>query len=122
MEGHEHIITEPGQWSDRIEMLGYDVLALIANGKTEKVDTIIEHFQNADAVHYIMEKYKDDMALIHEGCPYNLDEWEKVLERYSYLEFGHDVRRKMGYNDSEKDGLLVLLNVILQEVSERRYK
>lgn len=119
---NQHKITEYGKWNDRLEMLGYEVLKLVSSGKTETVDAIIEHFGNKDVVHYLANKYKEYMDYVYEGCTYDLDEWEKVLEQYSYLTFGHDVKRKMGYCNKEKDGLLVLLNIILQEVSERKYK
>jgi len=38
------------------------------------------------------------------------------------MTFGHDARRKMGIQKEEDEGLLMLLHVILQEVSARRYK
>ena len=115
-------ITKFGEWNDRIEMLGYDIMALISRGQVETVDDIIRHLWDGDIVHYLMEKYKDDMFLIHEGCPYNLDDWEKVFAQYSYITFNSDVRRKMGFLNEEKDGLLVVMNIILQEVSTRRYQ
>lgn len=115
-------IVEIGKGSDRIEMLGYDLLTVISEGKTESVDVVIKHLEDADLVHYLIDKYKDFFSLAYEGCPYNLDEWEKVFEQYSYLTFGHDVSRKMGLCNQEKDGLLVVMNIILQEISERKYK
>ena len=104
-------IVEIGKGSDRIEMLGYDLLTVISEGKTESVDVVIKHLGDADL-----------FSLAYEGCPYNLDEWEKVFEQYSNLTFGHDVSRKMGLCNQEKDGLLVVMNIILQEISERKYK
>lgn len=115
-------IVEIGKGSDRIEMLGYDLLTVISEGKTESVDVVIKHLGDADLVHYLVDKYKDYFSLVYEGCPYNLDEWEKVFEPYSYLTFGHDVSRKMGLRNQEKDGLFVVMNIILQEISERKYK
>ena len=115
-------ITKVGEWNDRMEMLGYDIMSLISQGENESVDSIVEHLNNADIVHYLIEKYKDKMAIVHEGCPYNLDEWEMVVEQYNYGTFGHDITRKMRLYNEQNDGLLVVLNIILQEVSERRYK
>lgn len=122
MDNTAHKFTEVGKWNDRLEMLAYDVLALISSGKKENVDTIIRHFEDGDIVHYLVNKYKGQMVLVYENCPYDLDEWEKVFAQYSYLEFGHDVRGKMGYDNKESDGFLVLLNVIIQEISTRKYK
>lgn len=119
---NEHKITEYGKWNDRIEMLGYDVLALIADGKTESVNEIIKHFEDEDIVHYLIEKYKGQMPLVYEGCPYDINEWEKVFAQYSYMTFRHDVERKMGFCNEETDGFLVLIEIILEEVSNRKYK
>lgn len=115
-------VVEVGKGSDRIEMLGYDLLSIISEGKTESVNEVIKHLENADLVHYLVDKYKDCFRLVYEGCPYDLDEWEKVFAPHSYLTFGHDVSRKMGLENQEKDGLLVVMNITLQEVSERKYK
>lgn len=118
----EHRYTEVGTWNDRLEMLGYDILSLISNNKVESVNEIIKHLESEDLVHYLMDKYKEDMFIINEKCPYNLEDWEKVLGQYSYLSFGHDVRRKMGLINEESDGLLMLLEIILEEVSSRKYR
>lgn len=114
--------TQIGKGTDRLEMLGYDIIALIGNAKTESANNLIEQFKNSNVVHYLMNKYPDEMFIINENCPYNLDEWEKVFEQYSYMSFGHDVRRKMGLQNEKTDGLLMLLSIILSEVSERKYK
>lgn len=115
-------IVEVGKGSDRLEMLGYDVLAIISEGKTESVDAVIKHMEDEDLVHYLADKYKDYFSSVSEKSPYNLNEWEKVFAQYSYLTFGHDVRRKMGFCNEEKDGLLVIMEIILQEISDRKYK
>lgn len=76
----------------------------------------------SDVVHYLVDKYGDKMSVVNYGCPYDLDEWEKVLYDYSYMTFGHDVQRKLGIQNQETDGLLMLVAVILEEVSGRRYE
>lgn len=118
----ERKYTEIRKWNDRLEMLGYDIMALISNGEKENVNDIISHFEKSDLVHYLIGKYKDQMSLISEDSPYNIDEWEKVFEQYSYMTYGHDVKRKMGFVNEDEDGLLLLLNIILLEVAGRRYK
>lgn len=115
-------VVEVGKGSDRIEMLGYDLFEVISEGETESVDVVIKHLEDADLVHYLLDKYKDHFSLVCEGCPYDLNEWEEVFKSYSYLTFGHDISRKMGIRNREKDGLLVVMYIILQEVSERKYK
>ena len=47
-------IVEIGKGSDRIEMLGYDLLTVISEGKTESVDVVIKHLGDADLVHYFI--------------------------------------------------------------------
>jgi hypothetical protein len=119
---NEHKNTEVGTWNDRLEMLGYDIVALISHGKKESVNEIIRHFEESNVVRYLMKKYEKEMFIVYEGCPYNFNDWEKVLGQYSYMTFGHDVNRKMGIINEETDGLLMLLNIILDEVSSRKYK
>jgi len=69
---NEQIITEHGKWNDRLEMLGYDIVALISGGEKESVNDLIKHFQQEDTVHYLMDKYKEKMFIIHEKCTYNI--------------------------------------------------
>ena len=52
------------------------------------------------------------------NSPYDFNEWEKVLDEYSYLDFHHDAVRKMGIVNKE-DGLLVLLSIILELASKQ---
>ena len=112
---------EIGTGSDRLEMLGYDILALISIGKTESINSILQHFAEGNIMIYLKEKYNDNLFIISDTCPYNTDDWDKIFSEYSYMSFGHDIRRKMGLLNEEKDGLLLLLNIILDEVSKRKY-
>lgn len=114
--------TEVGHGSDRLEMLGYDILALISDGQTESVNDIIAHFENKNVVNYLMSKYKGKLSLITENCPYNIDDWEELFEQDSYITFGHDVSRKFGLCNEEKDGLLLMVSLILEKVAQRKYQ
>lgn len=108
--------------SDMLEQLGYQIIHLVSEGKTETVDNVIEHLVNKDIVNYIITTYKDNLTVDFNSDIFGLDGWEEVLfENHSYISFNSDVRRKMGIYNEDKDGLLVLLNIILQEVSDRRY-
>lgn len=115
-------VTEIGKGSDRLEFFGYEIVSLISNGEEESVDDVIQSLEESNAVHYILEKYNDKLIWLQGNTLYDLNEWEKVLAQYSYITFNSDVRRKMGIYNREKDGLLVLMNIILQEISERKYK
>ena len=94
---------------------------MISKGKKETVDNIIEHLWNKDIVHYIINTYENDMCRISENSRYDINDWEEIFYQFSYITFNSDVSRKMGIVNEETDGLLVLLNIILQIVSERTY-
>jgi hypothetical protein len=104
--------------AERIEMLGYEIVHLISVGKAEKVDTILEKMSEGELIEYLITKYTDEFFAVGPDCPYNLDDWEKILDAYSYLSFGHDVRRKMGIINEEQ-GLLMLLSLILEITASR---
>lgn len=103
---------------ERIEMLGYDIIHIIAEGNKENFNILKEQIKKCSVIRYLMNKYKEGFFLVTEEGVYDIDDWEKVLGEYSYLEMRHDVQRKMGIG-SEEDGLLVLLNIILQITAER---
>lgn len=105
---------------ERIQMLGYDIIHLISVGYKENFDDIIDHLDKGSLLTYLYEKYKDDLCILtlDADSPYDFNEWEKVLDEHSYLEFHHDVVRKMGIVNKE-DGLLVLLSIILELASEQ---
>ena len=107
--------------SDRIEMLGYDIIHLISLGYKEDFSVIIEKLEHGSLINYLYEKYRDDLCFVsfEKDSPYNPLEWEKVLDEYSYLDFHHDVVRKMGI-ENKSDGLLVILNIILDLVATRK--
>ncbi len=106
--------------NERLEILGYELYHLISIGKKESVDDIINKISEGNVVHYISEKYKDEIASNLAGeCPYDINEWEKVLEPYGYITRGHNVIRKMGIMN-EDDGLLVLSFLILEELATNR--
>ena len=102
----------------RLEMLGYDIVHTISAGKKEDVDGLIKYMEEGKVVSYLMEKYKDDFFLVHDQCPYNIDDWEKLFQEYSYIDRHHDVIRKMGILH-EDEGLLMMISVILDLVSTK---
>lgn len=105
--------------AERLEILGYEILHLISKGYKEDFDTIIKHLEDGTLMSYFVEKYKSELSVVSYDSPYDLNEWEKVLDEYSYLGFHHDVIRKMGIVNKD-DGLLVLVFVILEIVSNRK--
>lgn len=100
---------------ERIELLGYDIIHLVSAGYKENFDDIIVQLEKGTLLTYLYEKYKKELFILtfDKNSPYNFNEWEKVLDEYSYLEFNHDVVRKMGIVN-KNDGLLVLLSIILE--------
>ncbi len=107
--------------AERLEMLGYDIIHLISHGYKENFDTIIEKLEQGSLLEYLLDKYSEELCFISfdTNSPYDPNEWEKVLDEYSYIEFHHNAERKMGIENKE-DGLLVLLNIILEIVSNRK--
>ena len=105
---------------ERIEMLGYDVIHLISAGHKENFDDIISQLDKGSLMPYLYNKYKGELAILtlDSSSPYEYNEWEKVLDEFSYMEFHHDVVRKMGIENKD-DGLLVLLSIILQLASTK---
>ena len=103
---------------ERIQMLGFDIIHLVSAGYKENFDDIVNCLDKGNLLTYLYEKYKDNLAFLtlSADSPYDFNEWEKVLDEYSYLEFHHDAVRKMGITNKE-DGLLVLLSIILDLAS-----
>lgn len=108
--------------SGSIEYLGYEIISLISRGFKEDVDEIIEQMENKQIVHYILSKYKDDLMVLQEKSDYNYSDWEEIFYQHSYITFNSDVSRKMGIVNRETDGLLVLLQIILETVSQREFE
>ncbi|MCC8051926.1 MAG: hypothetical protein LIP10_14965 [Clostridiales bacterium] len=104
--------------NSRLGYFGHDIICLIADGKTESAETILKHICKGDIVHYIINKYRDveniDAAIYEQNDYSNL---ETIFEKYYYLEITHDVKARIGITDLEKDGMLILLDIILKELS-----
>lgn len=109
--------------SERIEILGYNLYHLISIGKKENVDFLISKLGEGKIVQYITDKYKEHLSndFSSINSPYDINEWEKVLEPFSYLTRGHDVTRKMGIMN-EDDGLLMLSFIITEILADTSYK
>lgn len=108
--------------SGSIEYLGYEIISLISRGFKEDVDEIIEQMENKQIVHYILSKYKDDLMVLQEKSDYNYSDWEEIFYQHSYISFNSNVSRKMGIVNREADGLLVLLQIILETVAQREFE
>ena len=104
--------------TDRLQLLGLEVIALISQGKIETIEDIEKHIDEGDLIHYIREKYHDDMFnTFEDDCPYNLDDWNKAFLGYSGYIQGNE-RRKYGIcNDDE--GLLLIVALVLDLVASK---
>lgn len=116
------IMSKPYEGSGSIEYLGYEIISLISRGYKEDVDEIISKMEEGKVVHYILDKYQDQLRLLKDNDLYNYNDWEKIFGQQSYITFNSDVSRKMGIVNRETDGLLVLLQIILETVSQREFE
>ena len=86
------------------------------------VDEIISKMEEGKVVHYILDKYQDQLRLLKDNDLYNYNDWEKIFGQQSYITFNSNVSRKMGIVNREADGLLVLLQIILETVAQREFE
>ncbi|MCD8396265.1 MAG: hypothetical protein LUD12_03610 [Lachnospiraceae bacterium] len=104
--------------NSRLGKFGHDIICLIANGKNESAESILEHIRKGDVVHYIVDKYRNvyefDTTIYEQNDCSNL---ETIFGKYYNMEITHDVKPRIGIKDLEKDGLLILLSIILTELT-----
>lgn len=105
--------------TERIEILGFELIALIANREKETIQKIEEEIANCNIVNYIVNKYKDSLSVIFDdSCPYNIKDWNKEFCDYSGWVEGNE-SRKFGIT-KEDDGLLLLLGLVLDIMTNRK--
>ena len=109
---------EPFTGVDRLELLGYEIIALISRGRKETISDIEKQMENENILQYIREKYADELFNpFSDNSQYKYEDWNKALAKYSGWIEGQE-RRKYGI-ESEDDGLLLLLALILELVANR---
>lgn len=103
---------------DRLELLGYELIALISRGRKETISEIEKQMENGNILHYIREKYGDELFNpFSDNMQYNYSDWNKALTKYCGWIKGQE-RRKYGI-ENEDDGLLLLVVLILELVANR---
>ena len=104
--------------TERLQLFGLEIIALISQGKSETIEQIEQHIDAGNLIQYIREKYKDNMFnAFDDDCPYNLEDWNQAFAGYSEYIQGNE-RSKFGiYNDNE--GLLLIVALILEILSGR---
>lgn len=96
---------------------GFDIIALIADGRKETITKIEDETCNGRIVNYIYSKHSDRMMLtIDESCPYDIENWNKQFSDYSGWVEGNE-SRKFGITN-EDDGLLLLLGLLMDMLEE----
>ena len=115
-------MSKPYEGSGSIEYFGYEIISLISRGYKEDVDEIISKMEEGKVVHYILDKYQDQLRLLKDNDLYNYNDWEKIFGQQSYITFNSNVSRKMEIVNRETDGLLVLLQIILETVAQRDFE
>lgn len=67
--------------TERLQLFGLEIIALISQGKSETIEQIEQHIDAGNLIQYIREKYKDNMFnTFDDDCPYNLEDWNKRLQ------------------------------------------
>ncbi len=105
---------------DRLELLGYEIIALISRGYKETITEIERQMEKENILQYVREKYAGELFNpFSDDAQYNYTDWNKALGKYSGWIEGQE-RRKYGI-ENEEDGLLLLLALILELVANREY-
>lgn len=66
--------------TDRLQLFGLEIIALISQGKVETIEEIEKHIDEGNLIQYIRDKYHNDMFnTFEDDCPYNLDDWNKAF-------------------------------------------
>lgn len=111
---------EPYTGVDRLELLGLEIIDLVSCGYKETILEVETQIENENILQYIREKYKDNLSnTFSDNLPYNYDDWNKALAKYSGWIRGQE-RRKYGI-ENDNDGLLLLLALILELVANREH-
>ena len=70
--------------AERLELFGQEIISQISLGRTEPVEKILDEMGKKNVVRYLYNKYKDDWFLsLDDNCPYNVDDWEEIFNKYS---------------------------------------
>ena len=101
---------------DRLEQLGFEIIALISDGKKEMVETIENKLEEGCIIEYLGDKYPVMANVYNEKLPYNYDDWNKALGKYTWVR-GRE-SGKYGIENKD-DGLLLLLAFVLELVAQR---
>lgn len=111
---------EPFTGVDRMELLGYEIIALISRGRKETISEIEKQMENENILYYIREKYAGELLNpFNDDEQYNYTDWNKALAKYSGWIEGQE-GRKYGI-ENEDDGLLLLVALILELVANREH-
>lgn len=102
---------------ERIKLLGFEIIALIAKDHKESIATIENEIDKCNVVRYLYGKYRNDFYItLDDNSPYNVDDWEKALGDYSGYVQGNE-SRKYGITNAD-DGLLLLMALVLDLVEK----
>lgn len=109
---------EPYTGVDRLELFGFEIISLISRGYKETVAEIEKHMEGENIIQYIRDKYDGELNNpFSDEAPYNYEDWNKALAKYSGWIEGQE-RRKYGV-ENEEDGLLLLIALVLELVAGR---
>ena len=99
-----------------IGTFAFEIISLLAYGKTESVFVIEQHFDKGDVVEYIYYKYRDYFTSRFDDDTYDSKAINKYFSEYSGNIQGNELKKCKIMNKS--NGLLLILSLLMDKVRE----
>lgn len=94
-----------------IDVLAFEIIALISNGYTETITKIEEELDNNNLVAYLNIKYRENFMVDFVNGAYDIKELNQYFADYSGYIQGNESRKFGIFN--ENDGLLMVISLII---------
>lgn len=98
-----------------IDVLAFEIIALISNGNTETITKIEEELDNNNLVTYLNTKYEENFMVDFVNGPYDIQELNQYFADYSGYIQGNESRKFGIFN--ENDGLLLVVGLIINALT-----
>ncbi|WMJ81236.1 hypothetical protein RBU49_02990 [Clostridium sp. MB40-C1] len=94
-----------------IDVLAFEIIALISNGNTETITKVEEELDNNNLVTYLSTKYKENFMVDFVNGAYDIEELNQYFADFSGYIQGNE-SRKFGITN-ENNGLLLIVGLII---------